>query len=73
MKIKKSVLARLDNPRGHALVMLTLEVSHSTARDYIQNNKDDLTKAAMLRVIREEFKLTDKDILEETNKPKTAV
>lgn len=67
MKIKESVRQRLDNNRGLALIMLTLDCSHSAARDYVKNNSDNLTKAAMLRVIREEFGLTDEEILEEVS------
>lgn len=65
MKIKKEVLQRLDNNRGCALIMLALDCSFSSARDYIKGNKDDLTKAAALRAIREEFDLTDDEILED--------
>lgn len=65
MKLKKSVLKKLDNNRGLALIMIGCGCSHSAARDYIKQNSDNLTKAAMLRVIREEFGLTDAEILEE--------
>lgn len=65
MKIKKSVLKKLDNNRGIALVMRALDCSFSAARDYVKRGKDDLTKAAMLKAIREEFGLTDVEILEE--------
>lgn len=65
MKLKKSVLRKLDNNRGLALIMLGCDCSHSAARDYVKNNSDNLTKASMLKVIREEFGLTDDEILEE--------
>jgi hypothetical protein len=65
MKIKVSVLQKLDNNRGLALIMLALDCSHSAARDYVKNNSDNLTKAAMLKVLREEFGLSDEEILEE--------
>lgn len=65
MKLKKSVLKKLDSIRGLALIMLTLNCSHSAARDYVKNNSDNLTKAAMLKTIREEFGLVDSEILEE--------
>jgi len=66
MKLKKSVLKMLDNNRGLALIMLGCGCSHSAAREYVKNNSDNLTKAAMLKVIREEFGLTDTEILEES-------
>lgn len=65
MKIKESVRQMLDNNRGHGLVMRSLDCSYSTARDYVKANNDNLTKAAMLKAIREEFSLTDEEILEE--------
>ena len=65
MKLKNSVLQRLDNNRGLGLIMMALDCSHSAARDYVKNNSDNLTKAAMLKAIREEFGLSDDQILEE--------
>jgi hypothetical protein len=65
MKIKDSVLKRLDNNRGYALIMLALDCSHSSARDYIKHGSDNLTKAASLKAIREEFDLKDSEILED--------
>lgn len=65
MKLKQEVLNRLDNNRGVGLIMSTLGVAPTTARDYVKNNSENLTKAAMIKVIREEFGLTDDQILEE--------
>lgn len=65
MKLKESVRQRIDNSRGAALIMLSLNCGYTTARDYIRNNKDDLTKAAAMKVIRKETGLTDEEILEE--------
>ncbi len=64
MKLKKEVLQKLDNNKGYALVMSSLDVAATTARDYVKSNSDNLTKAAMLIAIREEFGLTDEEILE---------
>lgn len=69
MKIKQEVLNRLNNNKGLALVMTTLDCSHSTAREYVKTNSDNLTKAAMLHALREEFGLTDTEILEESPEP----
>lgn len=71
MKLKPEVLQRLDNNRGLGLIMMTLDCSHSAARDYVKNNSDNLTKAAMLKALREEFRLTDEEILEESDVKET--
>jgi hypothetical protein len=42
-----------------------LGVTDKTIYKYISDNSDELTKAAVLRVIREETGLTDDQILEE--------
>ena len=65
MKLKKQVLQKLDNNRGIGLVMMCLDVAATTAREYVKTNDENLTKAAMLKGIREEFGLTDDKILEE--------
>lgn len=65
MKLKETYRQRLNCNRGIALVMLALDCSPSAARDYIKNNSDNLTKAAMLKTLREEWNTTDEDILEE--------
>lgn len=65
MKIKKSVLSLLDNNMGHATIMLALNVSHTTARSYIKNNSDDLTKAAALKAISKFTGLEEGEIMEE--------
>lgn len=65
MKLKQSVLDKLGTNKGLALIMTTLDCSHSTARTLVKTNNDDLTKAAMLKAIREEYGLADEGILEE--------
>ena len=65
MKIKQSVLEMLDNNRGYATIMLALDCSHSSARDYVKGNKDDLTKYKALEAIRDFTGLSDAEILEE--------
>jgi len=44
---------------------LALDRSEGSINLYLRENKDDLTKAAALKVIREETGLTDEEILEE--------
>lgn len=70
MKLKDSVLNKLDTNKGLGLIMRTLDCSHSTARSYVKSNDDTLTKAAMLKAIREEYGLTDEEILEEDSQVK---
>jgi hypothetical protein len=65
MKIKEAVRQMLECNRGYATIMFSLDCSHSAAREYIKHNKDDLTKAAALKAIREFTGLTDEEILEE--------
>jgi hypothetical protein len=65
MKIKQSVLDLLDNNRGYATLMLALDCSATSAREYVKGNKDELTKYKALEAIREFTGLTDSEILEE--------
>ena len=53
MKIKESVRQLLDCNRGYAAIMMALDCSFSSAREYVKNNKDDLTKAAVLEFLRQ--------------------
>lgn len=73
MKLKQKVLNVLRTNKGLALIMTTLDCSHSTARNLVKGNHDDLTKAAMLKAIREEYNLTDDKILEEVSRAKEIV
>lgn len=64
MKIKESVRQRLECNKGYAIIMYSLDVSFTTARVYIKNNTDDLTKAAAIAAICKEYDLTQEEILE---------
>lgn len=68
MKVKQSVLDKLSTNKGLALVMSTLDCSHTTARILVKDHKadDDLTKISMLKAIKETFDLSDEEILEES-------
>ncbi len=68
MKVKQSVLDKLGTNIGLALIMKTLDCSHSTARTLVKSNNDnsDLTKAVMTKAIKEEFGYEEtEEILEE--------
>jgi len=66
MKIKKLVLMAIRGDTAlRRRIMEALDISEPTFRRMINTNSDDLTKAAVLRVIREELNLRDDEILEE--------
>lgn len=66
MKLKAIVIMAIKgNPELRKGVREALGVSNSTMTRLLQDNDDDLTKAASLRVIRETLSLTDAEILEE--------
>lgn len=46
-------------------IKTSLDISEQTLQRYITENSDDLTKAACLRVIREDLGIPDSEILEE--------
>lgn len=69
MKIREDVLSKIsasNQIRGR--LSAELNKSSFTIHKWIQDNHENLTKAAALRIIREELQLTDDQILEETEK-----
>lgn len=66
MKIKKIVLMAIKgNTDLRRKIKETLDISEPTLYRLITENDDDLTKAAVLKVLREELNLSDTEILEE--------
>lgn len=67
MKIKKLVLMAIrGNTELRKKIKVALgNVSEPTLWQKFTDNDDDLTKAAVLKVIREDLNLTDSEILEE--------
>lgn len=66
MKIKKNVLAKVhESPAVKKKLMSALNVSAPTISRYIDENDDNLTKAASLKIIGEYFNLTTEQILSE--------
>lgn len=49
-----------------------LDISEPTLYRLITENDDDLTKASVLKLIRDEYKVSDSDILEEESEVKEA-
>lgn len=65
MKIKKLVLMAIKgNTDLRRKIKETLDISEPTLYRLLTENDDDLTKAAVLKVIREDLELTDDEILE---------
>lgn len=60
------------NVRTKNLLALTLDCSVFTIGRYLDSNNDNLTKAAALKIIREETGLADSEILEEEAIPAKA-
>lgn len=58
-------MAVKENIRVKNLIALSLRKSIYTIERWIDGNDSNLTKAAALKVIKEELKLSDKQILEE--------
>ncbi len=66
MKIKNLVLMAIrGNTDLRQKIKEALDISEPTLYRLLSNNHDDLTKAASLKVIREELGLADSEILEE--------
>lgn len=66
MRLTKTALDAINTPAIRRKLMEALgDVAESTIYRYIARNDDTLTKAAALKVIREETGLTDREILEE--------
>lgn len=66
MKIRKIVLMAIrGNKDLRRRIKKALDISEPTLYRLMTENDDDLTKAAALKVIREDLNLTDAEILEE--------
>lgn len=67
MKLKAIVIMAIKgNSDLRKNIREALGVSNSTMTRLLQENDDDLTKAAALEIIREELKMEDSEILERT-------
>jgi transcriptional regulator with XRE-family HTH domain len=66
MKIRKLVLLAIRGSRKIKTdLMAALDISQPTLSRFLNDNDENLTKAAALKVIREELGLTDDEILDE--------
>lgn len=69
MKIKKKVLDQIDGNDGIVVRLVKeMKVSYPTVRRWIVANDEDgdLTTAKALKIITEELRLTNSQVLEET-------
>lgn len=64
MKLTADALKLINNKRTRARLALALDKSDQTIIRYIDDNDDNLTKAAALEIIRQDTKMTDEAILE---------
>lgn len=64
MKLTKKAIKAIKTRHLYPHLAIALGVSTNTVYRYVQNNDDDLTKAAALVVIREQTGLKDSEILE---------
>lgn len=65
MRIKTKVLEKIDGNKSIvSRLCLELNKAYPTIRKWINENDDNLTKAAALQIIREELNLTDDQILD---------
>jgi hypothetical protein len=64
MRLTQIALESIDKQKVRLKIALALDCSEMSVRRYIESNDDNLTKAASLKVIREETGLTDQEILE---------
>jgi hypothetical protein len=66
MRIKKVMLAAIrGNKDLRKSIKKTLDISEPTLYRLLTENGDDLTKAAVLKLIRDEFRVSDDEILED--------
>ncbi len=65
VRLTKTVIDRIKDSRSlPKKIAVTLDVSRITMWRYIKDNDDILTKAAVLKLIKEETGLTEHEILE---------
>lgn len=73
MKIRKEVLEKVSDSQGcKKRIKEALGVSDPTMSRYLQDNDENLTKAASLKVIGEYFNLEMEEILDESETNKAA-
>jgi hypothetical protein len=65
MKLTQKALSKIKDPKIRARLVLALGVTDQSIMNYIKSNSDELTKAAALKVIREETGMDDSQILVE--------
>lgn len=64
MNLKESALKAINTQRTRLSLALALNVTEQTIIRYITNNDDSLTKAAALKVIKEQTGLSEDELFE---------
>lgn len=64
MKLSQKALEAIKKPEVRIQLALVLKCTDQTINRYIKDNDDNLTKAAVLAVIKRETKLKDSQILD---------
>jgi hypothetical protein len=72
MRLTQQALEKITDKTIRAKLCLALKVTDQSIIKYIKANNDELTKAAALKVIREETGLEDSEILEESEEKEVA-
>jgi hypothetical protein len=64
--LTQNAIKKINNVGTRLKIAIALGVSEQTIIRYISENHENLTKAAALKVIREETSFTDEEILEDS-------
>jgi hypothetical protein len=73
MKLSQIALQKiLDSKSLPKKLQAVLDVSRVTMWKYLKDNDENLTKAAVIKILREETGLSDSEILEESEPVKAA-
>lgn len=67
MKLTEEALKKIDTPRIRVGLAMALNVTEQTIIRYIDVNSDNLTKAAALKVIKDQTGLTEEILLQSEN------
>ena len=67
MKLTEEALKTIDTPRIRIGLAMALNVTEQTIIRYIDVNSDNLTKAAALKVIKDQTGLTEETLLQSEN------
>lgn len=67
MNLSKTTLEAIDTPKIRLSLALALDLTEQTIIRYITTNSDCLTKAAALKVIKQQTGISEKDLFEKSH------